>query len=186
MTTLTTPETAARYQRRSRFGGGAETSAPAFGTGGAGGGLTAGVVDMTWLLAWASVRNVPPASRAGNGACRCGDGMPVPFTRRRRPCDGRERDVLDRTPRPSLMRRVAAIGALALAAAGLILAVVAVFQEFPRGLAILVAVVVAAVAAWNGLLRQGAVRVAGLGVGVVLLVVAAVLVLTGDRLLEGI
>jgi hypothetical protein len=84
------------------------------------------------------------------------------------------------------MRRVAAVGALGLAAAGLILAVVAVFQEFPRGLAILVAMVVAAVAAWNGLLRQGAVRVAGLAVGVVLLVVAAVLVLTGDRLLEGI
>src|SRR3954447_25038850 len=84
------------------------------------------------------------------------------------------------------MRRVAAVGALALAAAGLILAVVAVFQEFPRGLAILVAMIVAAVAAWNGLLRQGAVRVAGLAVGAVLLVVAAVLVLTGDRLLEGI
>src|SRR4051794_41893317 len=83
------------------------------------------------------------------------------------------------------MRRVAAVGALALAAAGLILAVVAVFQEFPRGLAILVAMVVAAVAAWNGLLRQGAVRVAGLAVGVVLLVVAAVLVLTRGPPPEG-
>src|SRR4051812_10325362 len=121
MTTLTTPDTAARYQRRSRFAGGAEAGAPACWAGGAGGGLTAGVVDMTWLLAWESKPNVPPRSRAGNGACRCGDGMPVPFTRHRRACDGRKRDVLDRTPRPSLMRRVAAVGALGLAAAGLIL-----------------------------------------------------------------
>src|SRR3954470_7489197 len=46
MTTLTTPDTAARYQRRCRFAGGAEATVPACWAGGAGGGLTAGVVDI--------------------------------------------------------------------------------------------------------------------------------------------
>jgi diacylglycerol kinase family enzyme len=80
-------------------------------------------------------------------------------------------------------RRIAATGALLLGLGGLALAVVVAVQEFPRGLIALACVVVAVSAAWYGVLRRGAVRVAGLSVGVLGLG-AAILLLLSDRLLE--
>ncbi|MGZ6621982.1 MAG: diacylglycerol/lipid kinase family protein [Solirubrobacteraceae bacterium] len=80
-------------------------------------------------------------------------------------------------------RRAAAIGALLLGFGGFALAVVVAVQEFPRGLIALACVALAAVAAWFGVLRRGAVRVAGLSVGVLGLG-AAILLLLSDRLLE--
>jgi hypothetical protein len=80
-------------------------------------------------------------------------------------------------------RRIAAIGALLLGLGGFGLAVVVAVQEFPRGLIALACVALAAAAAWYGVLRRGAVRVAGLSVGVLGLG-AAILLLLSDRLLE--
>ncbi|HZV73336.1 MAG TPA: diacylglycerol kinase family protein [Conexibacter sp.] len=78
---------------------------------------------------------------------------------------------------------MAAMGALAFGAAGLIVAVLVAVQEFPRGLIALACVAVAGAGAWHGLLRTGTVRVAGLALGVLGLA-AAVALLASDRLLE--
>ena len=75
------------------------------------------------------------------------------------------------------------MGALLLGFGGFALAVVVAVQEFPRGLIAFACVTLAAVAAWYGALRRGAVRVAGLSVGVLGLGAAIVLLLS-DRLLE--
>ncbi|HKG38115.1 MAG TPA: diacylglycerol kinase family protein [Conexibacter sp.] len=80
-------------------------------------------------------------------------------------------------------QRTAAIGALAFGAAGLGLALVGAVQDFPLGLIALACVAVAVVAAWNGVLRTGAVRVAGLVLGVLGLA-AAVALMASDRLLD--
>jgi diacylglycerol kinase family enzyme len=82
-------------------------------------------------------------------------------------------------------RRIAAIGALLLGSSGFGLAVVVAVQEFPRGLIVLTCVALAAAAAWYGLLRRGALRVAGLSVGALGLG-AAILLLAGDRLLAAV
>ena len=79
-------------------------------------------------------------------------------------------------------RRAAAIGALALAIGGLALAIVVAAEAFPRGLIALALVGVGAPAAWHGLLHVGAVRIAGLAAGALLLAAAVVLV-ARDRLL---
>ena len=81
------------------------------------------------------------------------------------------------------VRQAAALGALAFGVGGLALAAVVAVQEFPRGLIALGCVVLAAGAAWYGILRRGAPRVLGLAVGVLGLG-AAVLLLVSDRLLE--
>lgn len=78
---------------------------------------------------------------------------------------------------------MAAIGALACGAAGLALALVVAVQELPRGLIALACVAVAAAAAWYGVLRTGAVRVAGLALGALGLA-AAVALVASDRLLQ--
>ena len=80
-------------------------------------------------------------------------------------------------------RRLAAIGALLLGFGGFALAVVVAVQEFPRGPIALACVAVAMAAAWYGILRRGAFRVAGLAVGALGLAAAIVLLLR-DRLLE--
>ncbi len=80
-------------------------------------------------------------------------------------------------------RRLAAIGALLLGSGGLALAVTEAVQEFPRGPIALACVVIGAIAAWSGLLRTGALRVAGLVVGVLGLG-AALALLASDRLVE--
>ena len=66
---------------------------------------------------------------------------------------------------------------------GLALAAVVAVQEFPRGLIALACVVVAAALAWYGVLRRGALRVAGLAVGALGLS-AAILLLASERLVE--
>jgi diacylglycerol kinase family enzyme len=80
-------------------------------------------------------------------------------------------------------RRIAAIGALLFGLSGFGLAAVVAVQEFPRGLIALACVALAAAAAWYGVLRRGAARIAGLSVGA-LGVGAAFLLLVSDRLLE--
>jgi diacylglycerol kinase family enzyme len=80
-------------------------------------------------------------------------------------------------------QRTAAIGALLFGAAGMAIAVVVGVQDAPRGLIAFVVVVVAAIAAWYGLLRTGPRRVAALFVGVLGFGVAFAL-MAADRLLE--
>jgi diacylglycerol kinase family enzyme len=80
-------------------------------------------------------------------------------------------------------RRAAAIGALLLGFAGLAIAVIEAVQEFPRGLFALACVVVGGSAAWYGLLRTGAARVAGVLVGL-LGFAGALALLASDSLLE--
>ncbi len=75
-------------------------------------------------------------------------------------------------------RRSAAIGALLLACGGLALALVVAVQEFPRGLIALALVGLAVLGAWYGILRRGAARVAGLGVGALGLAAALLLMVT--------
>ena len=61
-----------------------------------------------------------------------------------------------------MRRRLAAIVALVVGAATVALAVAVAVSEFPRGLVLLGCVLVAGAAAWYGVLRRGAARVAGL------------------------
>ncbi len=81
------------------------------------------------------------------------------------------------------MRRqqIAAIVALVVGAATVALAAAVAVSEFPRGLGLLACVVVAGAAAWYGVLRRGAVRVAGLTVAALALAGAvALLVANGS------
>jgi hypothetical protein len=80
-------------------------------------------------------------------------------------------------------RRPAAIAALLLGVAGMALAVVVAVQEFPRALIALACVALGAAGGWYGVLRRGAVRLAGLALGALGLA-AAILLLASDRLLE--
>ena len=80
-------------------------------------------------------------------------------------------------------RRLAAIGALLLGFGGLAVALAEAVQEFPRGLVALACVTAGMTAAWYGLLRTGALRVAGLLAGVLGLG-AALALLASDSLLE--
>jgi len=80
-------------------------------------------------------------------------------------------------------RRVAAAVALVAAVATLTLAVGAAFSDFPRGLLFLVCGLVAAVGSWEGVLRRGWGRVAGLAVAVVALA-GAVFMLADDGFLR--
>ncbi len=81
------------------------------------------------------------------------------------------------------MRRLAATLALVVGIATLALAVAIAVTEFPRGLGVLGCVVVAAAAAWYGVLRRGVARVAGLVIAGLALAGAVVLLLTGGSLL---
>jgi diacylglycerol kinase family enzyme len=74
--------------------------------------------------------------------------------------------------------RIAALAALVLAAAVLVLTVVTVVSEFPRGLIVLACLVLGAAAGWYGVLRHGIARAAGLAVaaGVIVGVVWVVVV----------
>jgi diacylglycerol kinase family enzyme len=78
-----------------------------------------------------------------------------------------------------MRRRLAAMLALVLAVVTVVGAIVVAVSEFPRGLVVLACVLIAAAAAWYGLLRRGIVRVAGLTVGVVALAVPVVLIVVG-------
>jgi hypothetical protein len=82
-------------------------------------------------------------------------------------------------------RRWLAALALLLGAGTGVLALVVSVREFPRGLFLLVLVVVAGASAWYAVIRRGTARVAGLGVAAVALGGALVLVLTqGAPLLD--
>ncbi len=79
---------------------------------------------------------------------------------------------------PMSRTRLAAGAALILAGGALILAVVDVVVEFPRGLILLGCAVLAAVAAWFGILRRGLPRVAGLACAAVFVIVALALLVS--------
>jgi diacylglycerol kinase family enzyme len=84
-----------------------------------------------------------------------------------------------------MRRRWLAALALLLGAATGVLALVVAVIEFPRGLALLILVLVAGAAAWYGVVRRGVARVAGLVVAGLALAAALVLVLTrGAPLLD--
>ena len=76
-----------------------------------------------------------------------------------------------------MRRRVAAGCALVLGAATLVLGIVVAVNQFPRGLGLLVCVLIAGAAAWYGVLRRGFIRAAALGVAGLALLGALALVL---------
>lgn len=78
------------------------------------------------------------------------------------------------------MRRLAAVGALALAVVSVVVAVVTAVNHFPRGPVVLVLAVVALGAGWQGALRRGVVRWLLIGLALVALAVALVLLLGRD------
>ena len=82
-----------------------------------------------------------------------------------------------------MRRRLAAIVALVVGAATIALAVAVAVTEFPRGLGLLGCVVVAAAAAWYGVLRRGVPRVVGLTVAALALAGAVALLVAGESLL---
>ena len=78
-----------------------------------------------------------------------------------------------------MRRRLAAIVALTVGVATVALAAAVAVSEFPRGLVLLACVLVAAAAAWYGVLRRGLARAAGLIVAVLALA-GAVTLLVGE------
>jgi hypothetical protein len=76
-------------------------------------------------------------------------------------------------------RRIAAVVALLVGAATVVLGVVESVRQFPRGLGLLACVVIAALAAWYGILRRGIARVVGLALAGAALVGALLLVVLG-------
>jgi diacylglycerol kinase family enzyme len=85
-----------------------------------------------------------------------------------------------------VITRVWAIGALGLALAALVLAVVVAVAHFPNGLVVLVCLVLALVAAWYGARRRGIQRTIGLLASVMLIAATIVLVIVEGQLLENI
>jgi hypothetical protein len=83
-------------------------------------------------------------------------------------------------------RRGAAIAALILAPAALVLALVVMVQEFPRGLIVVAGVVVALAAVWYGLLRRGVARAAGLSVAALAVAGTVLVAINGGRAIEAI
>lgn len=81
----------------------------------------------------------------------------------------------------SVRRRVAAVVALVVGAATLVLGVVVSVSQFPRGLGVLTCVVIAAVAAWYGVLRRGIARLAGLYVAGLALAGAVIFIIVGGK-----
>ncbi|MFG1622627.1 diacylglycerol/lipid kinase family protein [Kribbella sp. NPDC049227] len=80
-----------------------------------------------------------------------------------------------------MRRRVAAVVALVVGVATFVLAVADAVSQFPRGLGVLACVVIAALAAWYGVLRRGIARVVGLAVAGVALAGALVLLVVGGK-----
>ena len=84
-----------------------------------------------------------------------------------------------------MTRRWLAVLALLVGAATVVLALVVAVREFPRGLFLLILVLVAGASAWYAVVRRGIARVAGLVVAALALGGALVLVLTrGAPLLD--
>jgi diacylglycerol kinase family enzyme len=81
-------------------------------------------------------------------------------------------------------RRLAAIAAIVLAAATAVFAIVVAIEDFPHGVWVALCLLVAAAAAWFGVIRRGPARVLGLTVAAVGLAGAIALVATHDRLID--
>jgi len=79
-------------------------------------------------------------------------------------------------------RRVTAAVALVLFLAGVVVGVVEIVRDFPRGLVVMVLLIAGAVAAWQAVLRRGLARHILLAGVVLFLVAAVVVVLTGERI----
>ena len=90
------------------------------------------------------------------------------------------------TVRTTSGQRWWAAAAIVLAVAALALAAAAAIAHFPSGLAVLLCCLVGLGAAWFGILRRGALRVAALAVGALFLGGAVVLVVVEKSLLEDI
>jgi diacylglycerol kinase family enzyme len=84
-----------------------------------------------------------------------------------------------------MRRRAAAAVAALLAAAAVALAILALVDGFPRGLAVVACTVAGVIAAWHAVIRRGRARAVRLALAVLLLVGATVLIVTGDHVLEG-
>ncbi|MGD9736223.1 MAG: hypothetical protein AB7V58_11560 [Solirubrobacterales bacterium] len=80
-----------------------------------------------------------------------------------------------------MKRRLAASAALLAALVALGTAAYAFVSDFPRGLVVFAAIVLALGTAWIGLLRKGAPRLIGLTIAALLLVVAVVVTLGGGN-----
>jgi diacylglycerol kinase family enzyme len=80
-----------------------------------------------------------------------------------------------------MSRRLAAIVALLAATVALALGVYVLFQDFLRGVAVLVCVLGGLLAAWFGLLHRGPRRLAWLGLGLLLLALVVVALATGHN-----
>ena len=80
-------------------------------------------------------------------------------------------------------KRVAALGALVIGFAATVLVVVVAIEDFPRGLIALGLVWLAVVVGFYGVLRRGAVRVAGISAAAVAFA-AAILLLLNERVVE--
>jgi diacylglycerol kinase family enzyme len=78
-----------------------------------------------------------------------------------------------------MRRRLAAVFALVVGAATLALAIAVAINQFPRGLALLSCVLIAAASAWYGLRRRGIARVVGVIVAAVALAGAVALIVAG-------
>ena len=81
-------------------------------------------------------------------------------------------------------RRLWAAGALLFALLAIGLAVAVAVAHFPKGLSVLVCLVLAACAAWYGVRRRGTARMIGIGAAALLLCGAIVLVIIEGRVLE--
>jgi diacylglycerol kinase family enzyme len=81
-------------------------------------------------------------------------------------------------------RRLAAIAAIVLAAATVVLAIVVAIEDFPQGVWVVLCLLVAAAAAWFGLVRRGPARLASLVVAALALAGGIVLIATHGRLIE--
>ena len=79
-------------------------------------------------------------------------------------------------------RRVTALVAIALFVAGMVVAVVEIIRDFPRGPVVVVLLAVGAVAAWHAVQRRGHARYVLLAGFALFVVAAVVVVLTGERL----
>jgi diacylglycerol kinase family enzyme len=80
--------------------------------------------------------------------------------------------------------RVAAIAAIFLSAATAVFAIVVAIEDFPQGVWLGLSLLLAAAAAWFGVIRRGPARVVGLVVTALALAAAIALVATHDRLIE--
>ncbi len=77
-----------------------------------------------------------------------------------------------------------AAGALLVALATVVLAVVVAIEHFPNGLSVLVCVILAALAAWYGIRRRGPARIIGVGAAALLLILGVVLLVLERQLLD--